>query len=378
MHIPKTFSCLLAIFMLTGLGRLFAEEREWTDKTGKFKVTAEYVGVENGKVLLRTSNNRKLRVPLEKLSAADKKVVATLSDGTDERGLKLDEKQAKKEISSVALDFYRALRETDRSDAIEKMTTKAKRVATDPKSPFKTLPRPAPGSKSIALSRAQIDGDVAEIPVRVKSGGIFHRTKLHLRYEDELWQVFAMSAKYPEGEKSINFEAEILKKAAGISLAGMMGKPISMTGYTVDDKKFQLDEYRGKIVLVDFWATWCGPCLAEIPNVRQNYEKYHKHGFDVVAISLDRDTKKLAQFVGEEKPPWTVVADYHPSNKERMGAKYGIRGIPSFALIDRDGKVASVNCRGSRLGPEIARLLKKSPNSKYTGSINGNIGAQLD
>jgi thiol-disulfide isomerase/thioredoxin len=116
-------------------------------------------------------------------------------------------------------------------------------------------------------------------------------------------------------------------------------------------------QFAGKVVLIDFWATWCGPCRAEMPNILANYRQYRGLGFEVIAISVDRDLKELQKFVIQEQPPWTVVADHHPANRNHMGDRYGIRGIPAFILLGRDGKVAAVNCRGEQLGQKLAQLL---------------------
>ena len=77
----------------------------------------------------------------------------------------------------------------------------------------------------------------------------------------------------------------------------------------------------------------------------------------VIAVSVDNDLTALQSFVAEEKPPWTVVADNHPKNQKSMAARFGIRGIPAFILVGRDGKVVTVHCRGERLGQSLARLV---------------------
>ena len=194
----------------------------------------------------------------------------------------------------------------------------------------------------------------------MRAGGAAHKTKLHLRKEGEQWRVFAISATYPDGEKSINFEAAQVLQQDADPLQAMLGKTINLEGYTTDGKRLDMSQYKGKVVLVDFWATWCGPCRAEIPNIRENWDKHHEEGFEVIAISVDQDLKALKSFVAEEKPPWTVVADNHPSNHKSMGNKFGISGIPAFILVGKDGKVAAVNCRGPRLGQQLSKLVSSN------------------
>ena len=121
------------------------------------------------------------------------------------------------------------------------------------------------------------------------------------------------------------------------------------------------DDYKGKVVLLDFWATWCGPCVAEIPNVVANYEKYHEKGFEILGISLDNANaeEKLASFTKDKKMPWPQVYDGKGWGAA-IGKTYGIDSIPAVFLVDGDtGAIlgSSVECRGARLGPTLERVL---------------------
>jgi peroxiredoxin len=125
-----------------------------------------------------------------------------------------------------------------------------------------------------------------------------------------------------------------------------IGRP-DLAGVQID-----LAEYKGKVVLLDFWATWCGPCIAELPHVQAAYEKYHGKGFEIIGISLDRDRAALEKFIADRKMTWRQ----HWDEKNEVAGAYGVRSIPSTWLIAPDGKVAAVGLRGEQLGRRLARF----------------------
>ena len=140
------------------------------------------------------------------------------------------------------------------------------------------------------------------------------------------------------------------------------GNPMKITGTLLNGQPFDQSTLAGKIVLVDFWATWCGPCIAEIPNVLEQYQKYHSKGFEVVGISLDQERDALEKFVTERKIPWPIL--FEPSEgsgwQHPLASYYGISGIPTVILIGEDGNVVSLNARGERLGELLDELFKDS------------------
>jgi thiol-disulfide isomerase/thioredoxin len=124
----------------------------------------------------------------------------------------------------------------------------------------------------------------------------------------------------------------------------------------VAGKPLSIASYKGKVVLVDFWATWCAPCVAELPNVIATYQKYHGKGFEIIGVSLDEDQPTLERFLEENKVTWQQFFDGKQwSNK--LAVKYGVNVAPTTYLLDGGGKIIAKNLRGADLEAAVAKAL---------------------
>ena len=135
-------------------------------------------------------------------------------------------------------------------------------------------------------------------------------------------------------------------------------EPFAFEAKSVDGQTISLDAYKGKVLLLDFWATWCGPCVAQIPEIQATYNKYHAQGLEVVGISLDRNEKDLTSFIKARKLPWPQVFDSR-DKKVRLSKLYGVTAIPFLLLIGRDGKIEAVNPRNDLEGAVKRALAAK-------------------
>jgi peroxiredoxin len=128
-------------------------------------------------------------------------------------------------------------------------------------------------------------------------------------------------------------------------------------GEAIDGAKVDVANFKGKVVLIDFWGTWCGPCIAEFPAMRLIYDAFHKHGFEIIGIAVD-EQETLKEFFTKYDPlPWANLADKEATFAE----KYGIRSFPTVVIIDQEGKHVATNVFGTKLVDELVARLKLNP-----------------
>jgi peroxiredoxin len=135
-------------------------------------------------------------------------------------------------------------------------------------------------------------------------------------------------------------------------------QPPDFTIETLTGKEISPKDFHGKVVLLDFWATWCAPCIAELPNMEQAYKKHHEAGFEIVSISVDSAKQPLTNFLEKRSLPWIHALNGDaPRIESSPAAQYAVTSIPYTVLIGRDGKIAAVNLRGPALEDAVAKAL---------------------
>ena len=162
-----------------------------------------------------------------------------------------------------------------------------------------------------------------------------------------------LSKKFPNDKNVIMFH-EVVERMLSTNI-GQFAPEISLP--SPDGKEIALSSLKGKLVLIDFWASWCGPCRKEMPNVIKIYSKFKNKGFEIYGVSLDQDKEKWMEAITKDGINWPQVSDL--KYLDNVAARiYNVQGIPYTVLIDKDGKIIAKNLRGQELEKKIAEVLK--------------------
>jgi thiol-disulfide isomerase/thioredoxin len=121
-------------------------------------------------------------------------------------------------------------------------------------------------------------------------------------------------------------------------------------------KKMKLSDLQGQVVLLDFWASWCGPCRAENPNVVKNYQKYKDAGFTVMSVSLDSNKDKWLAAIAADQLSWPNHVSDLGGWKSKVAQQYGVNSIPFTILLDKEGRVIATNLRGAALEQTLQQI----------------------
>lgn len=198
----------------------------------------------------------------------------------------------------------------------------------------------------------------------------FRRVQAEFPSESEVYAELLFIADHTSGEPSVRLLEEILawpastevkQKAEGVQRKkAALGRPYDFKVTTTGGRAFRLSDWRGRVVLVDFWATWCTPCREKLPEIQKLYDQAHARGLEIVGVSFDDDLRGLAAFVKKHRMPWLQVADGRGWEGSPQARQFGITSLPSMWLVDRQGVLRDLDARED-LARKVERLLAEKP-----------------
>jgi thiol-disulfide isomerase/thioredoxin len=144
-----------------------------------------------------------------------------------------------------------------------------------------------------------------------------------------------------------------------VRFAELKRRPLEIAFVSLDGRAVDLHTLRGKVVLIDFWATWCAPCIKQVPALRRLFAEYHKHGFEIIGVSLDRDEdrQKLVEFVSREGMTWPQ--HFGGGWQNEFVVRYAVNAVPTTFLLDTTGRLVGSSLTEDDLAKEVERLLTK-------------------
>lgn len=302
-----------------------------------------------------------------KMILADTKDLATANLNALAQAMDAIAKRSENEVAiQLAKETEEAFRDNDQPQMAlgawqlyAKMIPETKEVGSLLQSDSKEDQEPANARKLAEALMAKIPSPwtsfyLIQLATEVEySGRIFVAKELF-----EVAETQAGNLKHEEAKKELESN---LKKF--LSRLGTLNKPMNLSELVdLEGKPLDLARYKGKVVLIDFWATWCGPCLQEIPNIEEVYEAQNKNGFEVIGVNLDEKRSDLDSFLASKKLLWSTYVSSKPDAvgfQTPVVTEIGISAIPFIAIIGKDGNVAEIHVRGRKIAAKVIELLAK-------------------
>lgn len=212
----------------------------------------------------------------------------------------------------------------------------------------------ATGHADLGALRQRIDLITARVPASS------YRTFLEQEYVRWLEQLQPGAVEAHLKQLAASDVEDLAKYGQGqLAVFRLKSSPMELTFTATDGTKVDLADYRGKVVLIDCWATWCAPCIKELPSIKAALAKWGDKGFAVIGLSFDRtgDKAKLVKFIADEKLDWPHSFHEGPG-RNPFGLKYNIRSIPATFLLGRDGRLVTTETHGDKLEAALKKLLE--------------------
>jgi thiol-disulfide isomerase/thioredoxin len=158
-----------------------------------------------------------------------------------------------------------------------------------------------------------------------------------------------------DGELAQRMKIEVEQRR---KLRDLIDKPIAIRGARLDGGEFTSTDWKGKVILVDFWATWCAPCVQAMPRLKKLYAKHHDKGFEIVGVSWDENVESLKEYLStQDGMPWPQLFDPNNPGVHAVARQFGVATLPTMFLIDKKGKVRSVKAQQENLDELVTKLL---------------------
>jgi thiol-disulfide isomerase/thioredoxin len=199
---------------------------------------------------------------------------------------------------------------------------------------------------SAEFQKAYVEGFFAAVDVLSDKEAIFKMLLLQAKSGREM----SAAERKAVAERVLKHHnaSAVIKAEAQKILTGepayAVGKPLDISFTAMDGRKVDLKDLKGKVVLVDFWATWCGPCVAEVPALKKAYAAHHANGFEIIGISLDDKKEELVEFIKKKGMDWPQYFDGKHWNNE-ISFRFGINSVPAQWLVDKKGILRETNAR---------------------------------